>query len=347
MEPGACSKSKFANRAASIGYGRVQSFIRHHGIVGWRRHRPVFGKPDFVFPAAKVAVFVDGCFWHGCPKHSTMPANNRAFWKERMAANKARDRRVNRTLRRDRWRVVRIWEHELKHPDDVLARLVAALTAPTQALVRRALGPARRQSGKVFYSSPKSLLCGRLILIGFNPGGAPTSRRECRIADNVDSWPGIAKNHYHSEKWRAGGKRFSVLRERVQALFKKLNFCLDDTFTSNLWFPRSCEASGLRPDDHLQQATREVWTCFLARCPARKIHCIGVNTAKRFLRLMEATEVRPRLIDTIHPRARVFLASPKIASKTYRIAAIPHLSRFDVASKSNLPRKLAKHLNGI
>jgi DNA mismatch endonuclease (patch repair protein) len=56
-----------------------------------------------------VAVFVDGCFWHGCPKHATKPANNRAFWKKKLAGNKTRDRLVNRTLRRAGWRVVRIW----------------------------------------------------------------------------------------------------------------------------------------------------------------------------------------------------------------------------------------------
>jgi DNA mismatch endonuclease, patch repair protein len=91
--------------------------FRAHAIRGWRRNQPVFGKPDFVFLHTRVAVFVDGCFWHGCPKHANMPANNRAFWKKKLAANIARDRIVRRQLRRQGWRVVRIWEHELaKNP---------------------------------------------------------------------------------------------------------------------------------------------------------------------------------------------------------------------------------------
>jgi DNA mismatch endonuclease (patch repair protein) len=57
---------------------------------------------------------VDGCFWHGCPKHATRPKNNRAFWRRKLSANKARDRLVNRTLRRAGWRVLRIWEHSLR-----------------------------------------------------------------------------------------------------------------------------------------------------------------------------------------------------------------------------------------
>jgi len=68
---------------------------------------------DFVFLKSRTAIFVDGCFWHGCPKHATKPANNRAFWKKKLGGNKMRDRLVNRTLRRAGWKVVRIWEHEL------------------------------------------------------------------------------------------------------------------------------------------------------------------------------------------------------------------------------------------
>jgi len=56
-------------------------------------------KVDFVFPTLKLAIFVDGCFWHGCPKHATQPANNRVFWKNKLARNKVRDRLVTRTLR--------------------------------------------------------------------------------------------------------------------------------------------------------------------------------------------------------------------------------------------------------
>ncbi len=67
-------------------------------------------RPDFVFPKLKLAVFVDGCFWHGCPKHATRPKNNRVFWDKKLAGNKTRDLLVTKTLKRANWRVIRIWE---------------------------------------------------------------------------------------------------------------------------------------------------------------------------------------------------------------------------------------------
>lgn len=98
--------------------------LRQNGITGWRRHLPIFGKPDFSFPKHKIAVFVDGCFWHGCPKHSNMPATNRAFWKQKLAGNKARDQCVKRALRNHKWRVIRIWEHDLcERPDFCVSRI--------------------------------------------------------------------------------------------------------------------------------------------------------------------------------------------------------------------------------
>ena len=84
-------------------------------------------RPDFVFRKSCTAIFVDACFWHGCPKHATKPANNRAFWKKKLAGNKKRDRRVNRTLRRAGWRVIRIWECELARRNE--ARLVKRLNS--------------------------------------------------------------------------------------------------------------------------------------------------------------------------------------------------------------------------
>ena len=75
------------NKDTEIALARL---LRQNKITGWRRQLPVFGKPDFVFPKQKLAVFVDGCFWHGCPKHSNLPANNRAFWikKTRLQTNR-------------------------------------------------------------------------------------------------------------------------------------------------------------------------------------------------------------------------------------------------------------------
>lgn len=107
---------------------KLAGLLRTHRIKGWRRHQNLPGKPDFVFRQQKVAVFVDGCFWHGCPRHSNSPATNREFWQRKIAGNRARDRRVGRLLREKGWKVVRIWEHELtKGGERAVRRLCRAL----------------------------------------------------------------------------------------------------------------------------------------------------------------------------------------------------------------------------
>ncbi len=91
----------------------LAQLFRRKGISGWRRNQPLFGKPDFVFRKPKLAVFVDGCFWHHCSIHGTQPKGNRSFWKMKFSRNQTRARLVNRILRLAGWRVLRIWEHEL------------------------------------------------------------------------------------------------------------------------------------------------------------------------------------------------------------------------------------------
>jgi DNA mismatch endonuclease (patch repair protein) len=100
-------------------------FFRTNQITGWRRHQPLFGKPDFVFPKLRLAVFVDGCFWHSCTLHGTKPKNNAAFWQQKLAVNQERDRVVTRRLKKAGWRVLRLWEHELtrKREPQLLRRL--------------------------------------------------------------------------------------------------------------------------------------------------------------------------------------------------------------------------------
>jgi DNA mismatch endonuclease (patch repair protein) len=82
-------------------------------------------RADIVFTAAKVAVFVDGCFWHQCPDHGTMPKRNAEFWREKLRHNVERDRKVDLALILSGWAVVRCWEHE--EPSDVLPRIASAL----------------------------------------------------------------------------------------------------------------------------------------------------------------------------------------------------------------------------
>lgn len=69
-------------------------------------------RPDLVFTSAQVAVFVDGCFWHSCPEHGDQPRTNTDYWRPKLQANVARDRRVDRALDEDGWQIVRVWEHE-------------------------------------------------------------------------------------------------------------------------------------------------------------------------------------------------------------------------------------------
>ena len=108
---------------------RLIAIMRAHRITGWRRNWPLFGKPDFAFPKLKLAVFVDGCFWHGCLLHATQPKTNATFWRKKISTNRTRDRLVTRTLRALGWCVLRIWEHELirKNEPRRLARLHRAL----------------------------------------------------------------------------------------------------------------------------------------------------------------------------------------------------------------------------
>ncbi|MFG1809244.1 very short patch repair endonuclease [Streptomyces sp. NPDC049040] len=88
----------------------------HAAGLRYRVHRrPLKGvrrEADILFGPARVAVFVDGCFWHGCPEHSTWPRNNADFWREKIEKNRARDRDTDSRLAEAGWASVRVWEHE-------------------------------------------------------------------------------------------------------------------------------------------------------------------------------------------------------------------------------------------
>ena len=163
-------RSELMSRIRSRGNERTEltlaRLLRREGITGWRRHvsislkkapghgtgptakgadrvpspggraktnprRRTSVRPDFVFRRERVIVFVDGCFWHGCPLHGTSPKDNRAFWRKKITANQTRDRRVHRALRQAGWKVLRIWEHSLrpKGLPAVIGRIQRALTA--------------------------------------------------------------------------------------------------------------------------------------------------------------------------------------------------------------------------
>jgi len=103
---------------------RVVRLLRENSLSGWRRHVSLPGTPDFCWPKKKAALFVDGCFWHGCPHCYQTPKSNVRYWKEKVAGNKRRDRRVNSALRTKGWTVIRIWECQLiKNPGRCVARI--------------------------------------------------------------------------------------------------------------------------------------------------------------------------------------------------------------------------------
>jgi len=93
---------------------KLIKFFKQYGIKWWRRTYPLMGHPDFVFPKSRLAIFVDGCFWHGCNEHCRMPKTNREYWVSKIDKNIKRDKLISKKLKEKKWTVIRIWEHELK-----------------------------------------------------------------------------------------------------------------------------------------------------------------------------------------------------------------------------------------
>jgi DNA mismatch endonuclease (patch repair protein) len=104
--------------------------MREAKISGWRRRVGLVGKPDFVFPRSRTAVFVDGCFWHGCKRCGLTSKSNRDYWVEKINGNARRDLSRTRQLRKSGWNVVRIWEHDLRsNPKRVLKKITNAISS--------------------------------------------------------------------------------------------------------------------------------------------------------------------------------------------------------------------------
>lgn len=102
---------------------KMIQLMRCNGIKGWRRNQNVLGKPDFIFWKKRVAIFIDGCFWHGCRKCLLKPKSNVEYWEQKIKRNRERDREVTKYLTKDGWIVIRFWEHSLNRPTWVLSRL--------------------------------------------------------------------------------------------------------------------------------------------------------------------------------------------------------------------------------
>ena len=88
----------------------MAAVLREAGLIGYRKQWRIAGKPDFAWPGLKVALFVDGCFWHGCPTCNRPSKSNVVFWEKKVYDNRRRDQRVTRRLRRDGGSVLRVWE---------------------------------------------------------------------------------------------------------------------------------------------------------------------------------------------------------------------------------------------
>ncbi|HXU39038.1 MAG TPA: very short patch repair endonuclease [Blastocatellia bacterium] len=108
---------------------RVRSRLIRGGHRGWKLHSTKFvGTPDFAFPKARVVIFIDGCFWHGCPRCGHIPKTNQEYWSAKILRNQSRDRRYSRTLRYHGFKVIRIWECTLrKNPQKCLERILSHL----------------------------------------------------------------------------------------------------------------------------------------------------------------------------------------------------------------------------
>ena len=120
-------RSRVMSRIRSNGnYSTEIRFIRmmrRYGIAGWRRRSKLPGRPDFVFGKYKVAVFIDGDFWHGNPKKFRIPKSNCKYWKAKIMGNRERDSRINKELKALGWRVVRVWESSLGDEEAIIGRL--------------------------------------------------------------------------------------------------------------------------------------------------------------------------------------------------------------------------------
>jgi DNA mismatch endonuclease (patch repair protein) len=105
--------AKVRSRGGKSTEKRVEAALTAQGLCGWVEHpQGIPGKPDFYFPRYRLALFVDGCFWHACPRCGRLPKSRVEFWRNKIADNWRRDKRIRRALRRRGYHVMRIWEHE-------------------------------------------------------------------------------------------------------------------------------------------------------------------------------------------------------------------------------------------
>jgi DNA mismatch endonuclease, patch repair protein len=105
---------------------RLRKLLWSEGIRGYRIHYRLPGKPDIVFTKKKIAIFIDGCFWHKCPVCFQEPETRKEFWMKKIQSNIDRDKKVNEQLKNDGWTIIRIWEHEIKkEPENAVKKIIS------------------------------------------------------------------------------------------------------------------------------------------------------------------------------------------------------------------------------
>ena len=164
---------------------KLARLFRKAGITGWRRHLRLPGTPDFAFPKLRFALFVDGCFWHGCPRCYTRPKTNRAFWDKKLRDNRARDRKVTRELRDQGWSVLRIWSHSLRRDEmAVLAKIIRVfLTRRQDAQEPTKLPPEFLRTYFIADKRSGGWPDRFAVVTAHNPDGVIVSRAANRVAD--------------------------------------------------------------------------------------------------------------------------------------------------------------------
>jgi DNA mismatch endonuclease (patch repair protein) len=135
----AVRRSMRANRPRDTGPElAVRAALHRQGLRFRKHHRPLAGvryEADVAFPRERLAIFIDGCFWHGCPIHGSMPSSHAEFWESKLGRNRERDEACDRAFHSAGWTVVRVWEHE--PVTDVVALVIAKVEA-TRAQQRQA-----------------------------------------------------------------------------------------------------------------------------------------------------------------------------------------------------------------
>lgn len=112
---------------------RVKKALWNKNLRYRKSEKALFGKPDICFISKKIVIFIDSCFWHGCPEHCRMPHSNIDYWENKILKNKIRDEKVNKYYSENGWVCIRVWEHELKENFDLaISRIEELVKAPNK-----------------------------------------------------------------------------------------------------------------------------------------------------------------------------------------------------------------------